>query len=231
MENGGRTGYADFMETLAAPKRLVEQTYEVILDAICDGTLKPGERLTQEDIAARLNVSRQPVTHALVILRSQGFVIESGKRGVSVAPVQPDLLKAIYEFRSAVEPLAAELATAHLKPEHIRKGRDLVVHGRNLVLANDQKGVVHADMEFHSFIYDLSANPLVIDTMRLNWQHLRRAMGEILSFPGLSIRVWREHEEILEAMIRGEAKVAAELMRNHLVGAYRRVMMGEKDLT
>ncbi|MEP9369420.1 GntR family transcriptional regulator [Xanthobacter sp. VNH20] len=219
------------METLAAPKRLVEQTYEVILDAICDGTLKPGERLTQEDIAARLNVSRQPVTHALVILRSQGFVIESGKRGVSVAPVQPELLKAIYEFRSAVEPLAAELATANLKPEHIRKGRDLVVRGRNLVLANDQKGVVHADMDFHSFIYDLSGNPLVIDTMRLNWQHLRRAMGEILSFPGLSIRVWREHEEILEAMIAGEAKVAADLMRNHLVGAYRRVMMGEKDIT
>lgn len=231
MENRLHSRYAEFMESLAAPKRLVEQTYDVILDAICDGTLKPGERLTQEDIAARLNVSRQPVTHALVILRAQGFVTEAGKRGVAVAPVQPELLKAIYEFRSAVEPLAAELATANLKPEHIRQGRELLAHGRNLVLANDRKGVVQADMDFHSFIYDLSGNPLIIDTMRLNWQHLRRGMGEILSYPGLSIRVWREHEDILEAMIAGDAKLAARNMRSHLLGAYKRVILGEKHLT
>lgn len=219
------------MESLAAPKRLVEQTYEVILDAICDGTLKPGERLTQEDIAARLNVSRQPVTHALVILRAQGFVTEAGKRGVAVAPVQPEFLKAIYEFRSAVEPLAAELGTANLKPQHIRFGRELLARGRNLVLAGDRKGVVQADMDFHSFIYELSGNPLIIDTMRLNWQHLRRGMGEILSYPGLSIRVWREHEEILEAMISGDAKLAARYMHSHLLGAYKRVILGEKHVT
>jgi len=41
-------------------ENLVDQAYEVILDALSDGTFKPGERLTQENIAARLNVSRQP---------------------------------------------------------------------------------------------------------------------------------------------------------------------------
>ncbi|MFG1481104.1 GntR family transcriptional regulator [Xanthobacter sp. V4C-4] len=215
------------MEQISSPKRLVEQTYDVILDAICDGTLEPGERLTQEDIAARLKVSRQPVTHALVILKAQGFVIEAGKRGVQVAPIQPDLLKAIYELRSAVEPLAAELATANLKPEHIRRGRDLIARGRNLVLAGDSKGVVQADMDFHSFIYELSGNPLIVETMRLNWQHLRRGMGRILSYPGLSIRVWREHEEILEAMLAKDAKRAAQLMHVHLLGAYKRVVLNE----
>lgn len=217
------------MESLTSPKTLVEQTYEVILDAICDGTLKPGERLTQEDIAARLDVSRQPVTHALVILRAQGFVTEVGKRGVAVAPVEPDFLKAIYEFRSAVDPLAAELACAKIKPEDIQRGRDLITRGRNLVLANDSKGVVSADMNFHSFLYELSGNPLVVETMRLNWRHLRRGMGEILSFPGLSIRVWREHEEILDAVVNKDAKLAARLMHGHVLGAYKRVVLGEEQ--
>ena len=62
------------MDALLSAKSLVDQAYGVILDAVCDGTLKPGERLTQEDIASRLNVSRQPVTHALALLKAQGFL-------------------------------------------------------------------------------------------------------------------------------------------------------------
>ena len=61
------------MEFLTSPKNLVDQAYEVILDALSDGTFKSGGRLTQEDIAARLNVSRQPVTHALAVLTIQMF--------------------------------------------------------------------------------------------------------------------------------------------------------------
>src|ERR1700728_890214 len=59
------------LESLESPRSLVDQAYEVILDALCDGTFKPGERLTQESIAARLNVSRQPVTHAFAVLKAQ----------------------------------------------------------------------------------------------------------------------------------------------------------------
>jgi FCD domain. len=59
--------------------------------------------------------------------------------------------------------------------------------------------------------------------MRLHWRHLRRAMGQVLRYPGMSISVWQEHSRILEAMIRGDAERAAELMRRHLVEAYERV--------
>lgn len=73
----------EVLESLAPPKSLVDQVYEVILDALCDGTFKPGERLTQESIAARLNVSRQPVTHALAVLKAQGFLAQ-GRQGLTV---------------------------------------------------------------------------------------------------------------------------------------------------
>jgi DNA-binding GntR family transcriptional regulator len=91
------------MQALEQSKTLIDRAYEVILDALCDGTFKPGERLTQEDIAARLNVSRQPITHALAVLKSQGFLI-SGRRGLIVTNVEPGFLQAIYQLRSAVEP-------------------------------------------------------------------------------------------------------------------------------
>lgn len=92
-----------------------------------------------------------------------------------------------------------------------------------MVVAGDARASLHADIEFHSFIYDLSGNPIIGETMRLHWQHLRRAMGQVLSYPGMSISVWQEHDRILMGMIRGDADGAAELMRCHVVDAYKRV--------
>jgi DNA-binding GntR family transcriptional regulator len=211
------------VETLASPRRLVDQAYEVILDALCDGTFKAGERVTQEDIAARLNVSRQPVIQALAVLKAQGFLATSGRRGLTVTSVDPSFFEAIYQFRSAVEPLAVKLATPHLTRDAIVRGRSLVADGRTSVAAGDSGAALQADMDFHSFIYDLSRNPLIAETMRFHWRHLRRSMVEVLRHPGMSISAWQEHGRILEGMIRGDAEDAAELMRRHLVDAYDRV--------
>lgn len=210
------------MDTLEPRKSLMGQAYEVILDALCDGTFKSGERLTQEDIAARLNVSRQPVTHALAVLKAQGFLAQSGRRGLTVAPVQPEFFEAIYQFRSAIEPLAVSLATPRLTKKAVLRGRSLVERGRNCVVAGDSRTSLQADMDFHSFIYELSGNPLIGETMQLHWRHLRRAMGEVLQYPGMSISVWQEHHRILEEMIRGDGAAAAQLMLRHIVDSFAR---------
>lgn len=211
------------MQSLEPSTSLVDQAYNVILDALCDGTFKPGERLTQDDIAARLSVSRQPVTHALAVLKAQGFLMQSGRRGLTVTAVEQEFFQAIYQFRSAVEPLAVSLATQRLTKNAIVRGRSLVEHGRNLVVAGDARATLQADMDFHAFIYELSGNPIIGETMRLHWLHLRRAMGQVLRYPGMSISVWQEHSRILERMIFGDAVGAADLMRRHVVEAYERV--------
>ncbi|WP_040302181.1 GntR family transcriptional regulator [Afipia clevelandensis] len=214
------------LESLTPPKSLVDQVYEVILDALCDGMFKPGERLTQESIAARLNVSRQPVTHALAVLKAQGFLAQ-GRQGLTVTAVDPGFFAAIYQIRSAVEPLAVKLATPRLTRDSVARGRALIDHGAAQVAAGDSRASLQADMDFHSFIYELSGNPLIAETMRLHWRHLRRAMGEVLRHPGMSISVWKEHGRILDEMIRGDGDAAAELMRRHLVEAFERA--GQAD--
>lgn len=207
------------MESLATPKTLVDQAYGVILDAICDGRLRPGERLTQADVALKLNVSRQPIHNALQVLKAQGFVRETGRRGLAVAPFDLALFDAIYQFRSAVEPLAVRLATERLKEPDLACGRDLIGAGIKAVKAHGG-AAVQADMAFHSWIYDLSGNSLIVDTMRLNWQHLRRAMGEVLRHPTLSKRVWDEHRAIIDAMGKRDAETAARLIHDHVVKAH-----------
>jgi DNA-binding GntR family transcriptional regulator len=212
-----------FVESLVAPKKLVDQAYAAILDAISNGTLKPDERLTQDGVAQRLNVSRQPIHNALLVLKAQGFVREAGRRGLSVAPLDPKLFDAIYQFRSAVEPLAVTLAVAYIDQRAAQEGRALIARGKAAAARKDPKSLIAADIAFHSFIYELSGNSLIVETMRLNWHHLRRAMGQTLGLPGLARRVWKEHETIFESMIAGEADKAARLMRDHVVIARRDV--------
>jgi DNA-binding GntR family transcriptional regulator len=211
------------LESLEPAKSLVDRAYDVILDALCDGTLRPGERLTQEDIAARLKISRQPVTQALSLLKAQGFVTSSGRRGMTVTAVEPELFEAIYQFRTAIDPLAVRLATPHLTKKAIVQGKSIVESGRDLVASGDTRALLQAEMDFHSFIYDLSGNPIISSTMRLYWHHLRRAIGEVLRHEPTPISFWNEHSKILEVMIGGDAELAAELMRKHVVGGYEHI--------
>src|SRR5919106_139944 len=89
------------------------------------------------------------------------------------------ILDAIYQFRSAIEPLAVRLATARMTPADLARGHVLIEQGIKAVKAQGG-AAVRADMAFHSWIYELSGNVMIVETMRLNWQHLRRAMGEVL---------------------------------------------------
>lgn len=75
------------MDVIRSPKSLVEQTYDILLDAICSGELEPGERLNLDAIASRLNVSRQPVNSAISMPKANEMVEDTGQRGVVVSRI------------------------------------------------------------------------------------------------------------------------------------------------
>lgn len=204
------------MEALAQKKTLVEQAYDALLEAICTGDIPPGERLNQDDLAERLNVSRQPVNSAIAMLKAQRFVQDTGKRGVVVAPIDRALFDSIYQFRTVVEPLAVQLATLHITTDAISVGRDIIGRGKSNVQSGDHVAALRADMDFHNLIYTLCGNSIIADAMSLNWRHLQRAMREVLSIPGATLRVWKEHDQIFTAMVRGDSELAARLMREHM---------------
>jgi DNA-binding GntR family transcriptional regulator len=210
------------VQNLPQPKTLVEQAYDAILDAICDHAIKPAERITQEELAARLNVSRQPVMHALARLKAEGFLRDAGRKGLLVAPFDLEFLESLYEFRSAIEPLAVKLAARHLTDEALQEGTRLVKAGKHALRSGDARALIHADMDFHLWIYRLARNPFIGNTMRMHWHHIRRSMAEILRAPAVAAPAWKEHELILSALRVGDGKRAAELAESHIVEAVRR---------
>jgi len=194
---------------------LIEQAYDAILEAICSGKLAPGERLNQDDLAAQLGISRQPVGQALSVLKAQGFVRDTGRRGIIVSPLERDFFQAIYELREALDSLAASLAAQRATPADIAEGRKLLAEGRRAARSGRVEAAVEADMRFHLWISRVSANPLLLEAMRLYWNHLRRAMGEVLQSAERRRDVWEEHEALFRGIIKRNPSMAAQHATAH----------------
>jgi DNA-binding GntR family transcriptional regulator len=196
---------------------LVEQVYASLLDAISDGTLPPGSRIMQEDIAEQLAVSRQPVLQALRLLRKDGFVLDARGRGVLVAPLDVATLVQIYQVRSTLDALAARLA-AQAK---VLLDTQLITQGRVAARGTDIKAMMTADAAFHTAIYAASGNPLIAQTAQTHWHHIRRAMGAVLQATTMRESIWDEHEAIAQAIARGDEAKAETLIRQHAEDAGR----------
>jgi DNA-binding GntR family transcriptional regulator len=195
---------------------LVERAYEALLDAIVCGELAPGERHTQESLADRLGVSRQPILQALLLLKREGLIKdEPGRRGVEVQALTPAFVQHLYLVRGALDALAARSAAYRPRPELREPGMALIRAGRASSRAGTTLAMIDADLAFHRFIYEAAHNPLLTDTARIHWLHTRRAMGVYLG-QTLSVRtVWTEHQAILNAVVRGDARMAERLAREH----------------
>jgi DNA-binding GntR family transcriptional regulator len=190
---------------------LVDQVYRKLLDAISEGTLAPGARMTQEDIAEQLAVSRQPVHQALRLLKQDGFVVDAPGRGVLVAPLDATWLANVYQVRSALDALAARLACAG----NYVFDSELMAQGRKAARGKNISAMIEADMAFHSAIYTAANNPLIAQSAQQHWRHIRRAMGAVLQSAKLRVAVWDEHQAIANAIVAKDARRAETLMRAH----------------
>jgi DNA-binding GntR family transcriptional regulator len=201
---------AQLVKLQSAPD-LVERVYEALLDAISEGSLAPGARFTQEEIATQLAVSRQPVLQALRLLKKDGLVLDAPGRGVIVAPLDPPWIAQVYEVRAALDVLAARLAAqrrAVIDPRIIEQGRR-AARGRHI------KAMIEADMAFHNAVYAASGNPLIGRSAQLHWVHLRRVMGAVLQSSRQRDTIWDEHEAIAAAIAAGDVKSAVRRIDNH----------------
>ena len=194
---------------------LSERVHDAVLNAICSGELKSGARITQEELANQFGVSRQPVLQAMMLLRREGFLIDAGRKGVCVAPLDVQSARNLYVVRGALDGAAARLAAANYTPHLVQRGRNLLDVGRRAVASGNIPSVIEADIDFHLFIYEASGNPLIGETAQPHWQHLRRVMAAALSESDLRVSVWDEHEGILRALEAGQVAEAEALCRGH----------------
>jgi DNA-binding GntR family transcriptional regulator len=212
------------IEPLDAQPALIDRVLDRLVAAIADGTLAPGERVTQETIAARLGVSRQPVSHALQVLRRRGLLVENGKRGLLVAPLDAGRLRDLYQVRAALDGLAARLAAERARsgalPAAQRKEAERqVAAGAKLTPRGSVGELIAADVAFHSLIYTMSGNSAIVETVEEEWPHFMRSMGVVLADARIRGPIWVEHAIILAEIVAGRPGAAERAAQQHTLRA------------
>ena len=205
------------MKMLSVQPNLVEQVHEAILLEIASGKLNPGTRIIQEQIAAELGVSRQPVQQALLLLRNQGLLKDATGRGLIVAPLDPEYIRQMYEVRAVLEGLAFRLAAQTNPHAAAAQGAELVSKGRLAVKDGSVQELIAADMAFHDFVYSLSENLLIAPTMDTHWTYTQRVMGEVLMRNEKPRDIWDQHEAMLLAISKGDGDAAEQAARDHIM--------------
>jgi DNA-binding GntR family transcriptional regulator len=208
------------LQRIEIGQALIDQVHDRLVAAIADGTLKPGERLTQGAVADRLGVSRQPVSHALQILKRRGLAVEAGRRGLVVAPVDGARILDLYRVRAALDGLAATLAAERVRDgaapaAEIEQLRALVSRGSAFGPSTPITALIDADVAFHSGLHRVSGSAAIVETVAEQWPHFRRSMGIVLADPAIRRRIWTEHADILERVLAGDPRGAETAARHH----------------
>lgn len=204
------------MQIVRTQQTLADQVYEAILAWIEDGRYGADDRLIQEEIAEKLGVSRQPVQQALLLLRNKGVLINAPGRGLMVAPLDQDKVRDMYEIRASLDALASGKAAERGAERARAEGMAIIERGWQAVKSNVISELIAADMDFHHFVYELSGNRMVVETVDPNWSYLRRVMGEVLMMGLSATEIWKQHEAIMKAIADGDAELARRLAQDHI---------------
>lgn len=181
---------------------------------IVSGELKGGDRLNEQSLAEKLQVSRGPIREACRSLEQTGLVEVQVNRGTFVRQIELKEALEIYEVRSALFGLAGQLLARSPAPAMLARLRGLL---ERMDAASDNIDAYYPlNVEFHATLVDSAANGHLAATYHAlaKQLHLFRRRGLV---PRESMKVSnREHWAMYEAIARGDADGAQKLMQAHI---------------
>ena len=189
-----------------------EAIAESLSEMICNGRLRPGERLIQAKLAAQFGVSRLPVRDALRLLEQRKLVVTRPRRGVVVRPVSSREVREAFVLRRLLEPMAMEEAARRVTSEELAHLEEILDAQLRSVRARDLATAVKLDHDFHERIYSLADNRVLTETIRSIWARTHQARSLVpASERGNSIgeKSVARHRQLLNALRERDPGMAA----------------------
>ena len=195
---------------------LDQKAYQIIKEMINDRRLAPGEKISQEKLAAELGISRTPLISALKYLEKEKLVEAKPRRGFFVRAFSRSEMVSIFELREVLEGLAARRAAMAITADEINLLRKFFEK------YDPEKPITHyrdyslEDRRFHNFVTQIAAreflesilstyNIISFSYQRISSEGLVRAPGETLG----------EHLAIIDAICNRDPVAAETMMRRH----------------
>jgi DNA-binding GntR family transcriptional regulator len=202
-------------------KPLREKIASNIRNRIIESKIKPGERLTESDVANLLGVSRTPLREAFFQLHAEGFVKFTPRKGAIVSDISLTDAEETYVIKTALEALAARLAVQNVTHTFIDKLTDINQRLNEQILKEkkDIKRIFDLNHKFHQMIIEASGNRKLSDMLLLVRQQTQRYNYIYLSLLSRLEDSIAEHWNIINALKDRDAGRVEELVKKHSEGA------------
>ena len=183
---------------LEKQKTAKERIYTQLREWIINGTLEPGEKISDQEISQYFSVSRTPAREAIQMLSDQKLVEIYPGKSTCVSPIDLKEASSHYRMIAELHALAVEFAWPHLTPEYIRILEECdqlftaAVHAKNIAEAR------RFDSQFHQHFLTLADNHFLTEFTEILSSHIQRI--ENIYFQHLDITTFESHEKILDAL-------------------------------
>lgn len=203
---------------------LAEKIYEDLSAFILTKGLRPGDRLTIDDLVRKFGVSQTPVRQALSRLQSDGLVVNKPNSGFRVSDVpSKDVLLDALDARAMIETELAYRAATRCDDKTLLTLSDCLKEQQGLDTEDDHAffSLVQSDATFHRTIGQAAGNPVALEI--LERLHRRTTVFRLKFAPSMPHEVVVEHKKIFEGLQARDAVAASDAMRAHLQASKKRV--------
>ncbi|GAB4164929.1 MAG: GntR family transcriptional regulator [Geothermobacteraceae bacterium] len=191
---------------------LREKILETIRESILKGTLKPGEKVAEPELAERFGISRTPIREAFRQLESEGYLTVIPRKGAVVTELSERDVTEFYAIKSILEGYAARRAAGKLSDRDIERLEQINDKLAQLAEEGDVKTFFKVHGEFHDMFIEAAGNEKLADLIRQVGMKFNRLRIASLSLPGRMQISVEEHKKLIEAFRNHDGEAADHLV-------------------
>mgnify|MGYP001148819535 FL=1 len=195
---------------------LRDVVFNTLREAILKGDLKPGERLMELQLAAKLGVSRTPIREAIRMLEQEGLAVTIPRKGAEVARMTEKDMEDVLQIRDALDELAASIACEQISEEELAELRHTMHEFEESTKTGDVKRIAEADVRFHDIIYHATRNVKLENMLNNLREQMYRYRVEYLKDENNYPTLMKEHKDIVEGLVRKNKMQVTETMHQHV---------------
>ncbi len=193
---------------------LREKILETIRDAILKGSLKPGERVSEPDLAERFGISRTPIREAFRQLESEGYLVVVPRKGAVVASLSERDIEEFYAIKIILEGFAARMAADKLTEKEIERLESINERLHKIAKDGDVKTFFRVHNEFHEVFIKAAGNDKLSEMINQLVMKFKRLRLASLSQPGRMVVSIEDHQDMIQAFRDHDGNRADSLVRH-----------------
>ncbi|HEY8746089.1 MAG TPA: GntR family transcriptional regulator, partial [Chloroflexota bacterium] len=204
---------------LTASRALHMDVEIYVLELLRSGEVRPGDRLSEAELARRLGISRTPVREAMARLLRDGVLQHSPRRGVFVPQHEPAQIEEVASLRAVLEGFAARRACSRIAPAELEQLRTVIEAGAEAARYGDWLSMEEKNAEFHDMLVRFAQHQLLLRSWRLLSPAAWKLIAATPSTPPSAETVadfLERHHRVIEALASGDPQRAEREATAHV---------------